>query len=244
MADTKAEKKKVKEKKAVMPDEDTRYRYLGFEVFPKKTGKFWKSDAEYDSHVEKVRSVKSFSDWDRDFSLVNTPDITSTDRIVLTGSNVILLLSTLLPWFSYWTTRGQETATWFGVFGLLGGALGGAFEVGTGVGLAGLCGLAVFVCVPVLAILGLLMLFSKGKDPDKYVLRLRLILRLDYVGLGAWLLAMVFILAGGNIAPLANAGLTRLGESFTIVTLFGLVSYGAIIPVAMFYLNAIKSNDL
>lgn len=244
MADTKAEKKKAQEKNAIAPDEDTRYRYLGFEVFPKKTGKFWKSDAEFDRHVKKVRSITSFTDWDRDFSLIKTPDITTTDRVVLILSNIVLLLSMFLPWLSYWTTGGHQTATWFGVFGVLGGVLGGAFGIGAGVGLAGLCGLVVFICTPLLALLGLMALLNKGKDPDKYVRRLRLILRLNYIGFSAWLLGIIFTLVGGDITPLVNAGLTRLGESFTIVTLFGLISYGAVIPVAMFYLNALKSNDL
>jgi hypothetical protein len=244
MAEPKAEQKPAKENKTQIPDADTRYRYLGFEVFPKSSGKFWKSDAEIDQHLAKVRSITSFSDWDRDFSLIKTPDITASDRIVLILSNVVLLLSMFLPWLSYWTAQGQQTAIWFGTLGVLGGALGGAFAVGTGVGLAGLCGLVVFICTPLLAVLGLVALLNKGKDADAYVRRLRFVLRLNYVGLGAWLLGLVLVLVGGNITPLVNAGLTHLGESFTIVTLFDLISYGAIIPVAMFYLNALKSNDL
>jgi len=244
MAEAKADQKKAKEQTTVAPDADTRYRYLGFEVFPKKSGKFWKSDAEIDKHLAKVRSITSFTDWERDFSLIKTSDVTAVDRIVLIVSNIVLLLSMFLPWLSYWTEQGRETATWFGVFGVLGSALGGAFTVGTGVGLAGLCGVVVFVGTPVLAILGLLTLFKKGKDEEANVNRLRLILRLNYIGFGAWLLAIVFSLFGGDIAPLVNAGLTKLGESFTVITLFSLISYGAIIPVAMFYLHALKSNDL
>jgi hypothetical protein len=238
MADTKAEKAK----KPVAPDNDTRYRYIGFEVYSKKTKKFWKSDAEFDKHLKKAQSVETFSDWDRDFSLVKEEDITATDRVVLAVSNIILLITLFLPWLSYRTAAGVESTTWFGALGLIGTVLGGAFQVGNGVGLAAICGVIVLIATPVLAILGLLMLF--GKASDAYIRRLRLILRLNYVGFAAWNLALIFSLAGGDITPLTSAGLMYIGESFTIVTVFKLVSYGAIIPVALFFLNAIKSNEL
>ena len=239
MADPKAEK----ERKPAAPDEDMRYRFIGFEVYPKKTRKFWKSDDEYNRHLEKARSIKSFSDWDRDFSLVNVADVTPTDRIVLTLSHVILLITLILPWLSYRLAAGVETATWFGVIGKLGPALGGAFAVNA-VGLAALCGLIVFVVTPFLAILGLLVLYNKGKSPEAYVRRLRLILRLNYIGLAAWILGMVLSLAGGDITPLTRSGVQYLGDSFTIATVFKLISYGAIIPLALFFFNSLKSNEL
>jgi len=244
MADAKAGKPKAKEAKPVAPDEDTRYRFIGFEVYPKKTGKFWKSDAEFQEHVDKARSVKSFADWDRDFSLVRVADITTIDRIVLIFSHIILLGTMFLPWLSYWMNGSIQTASWFGVIGNLGGILGGAFEISGMIGLASVCGLLVFICTPLLGILGLVGIFMKGKSPEKYVQRLRLILRLNYIGLASWILGLILSLTGGNAAPLVNAGVQRLGESFTIVTVFQLISYGAIIPLAMFFLNSLKSNDL
>lgn len=243
MADPKAEKTE-KAGKPAAPDENMRYRFIGFEVYPKKTKRFWKSDDEYKKHVEKARSIKTFADWDRDFSLVKIDDVTTTDRLVLTLSNVMLLITLLLPWLSYHTAAGVETATWFGVIGKIGPALGGAFEVGNLVGLSVLCGLVVFLATPVLAILGLLMLYSKGKSLEAYVRRLRLILRLNYVGLAAWILGMAFSMAGGDITPLTRSGVHYLGDSFTIATVFKVISYGAIIPLALFFLNSVKSNEL
>ena len=240
MADPKAEKTG----KPVKPDEDTRYRFIGFEVFPKKAKEFWKSDNEYKQHVERARAVKSFADWERDFSLVNVEDVTKIDRIILTVSNALLLVAVFLPWLSYRTAAGKETATWFGVFGKLGSALGGAFSISGFAGLAMLCGLVVFLGTPVLAILGLLALYRKPSSPEAYVHRLRKVLRLSYVGFGAWMLGLVLTLPGGSIAPLANCGIVGVGEKFTILTVFGLLSYGAAISLGMFLLNSVKSNDL
>jgi len=244
MADARAGKPKAKEAKPVAPDEDTRYRFIGFEVYPKKTEKFWKSDAEFQQHVEKARSVKSFADWDRDFSLVRVDDITATDRIVLILSNLILLGTMFLPWTSYWMNGSIETATWFGTIGKLGGILSGGFEISGLIGLAAVCGLIVLICTPLLGILGLAAVFMKGKSPEAYVRRIRLILRLNYIGMAGWILGMAFSLTGGDTTPLVNAGVQRLGESFTIVTVFQVISFGAIIPLAMFFLNSVKSNDL
>jgi len=239
-----AEAKAGKAKKTVVPDEDLRYRFIGFDVFPKKTKKFWKSEEEYKKHVEKARAVKTFADWDRDFSLVMVEDVTISDRVVLAVSNVILLLTIFLPWLSYRTAAGPVTSNWFGALGKIGPALGGAFEVGNVIGLAAICGLIVLIVTPILALLGLLMLFLKGASPEVYVRRLRLVLRLNYLGFAAWILGLAFSLVGGDITPLNRAGLSYMGESFTVVTVFRLISYGAIIPLALFFLNAMKSNEL
>jgi len=240
MPETKAEKVK----KPVTPDGDTRYRYIGFEVYPKKIKKFWKSDAEFDKHLKKAQSIETFADWDRDFSLVKQEDITAVDRVVLAASNIILLITLFLPWLSYRTAAGMESSTWFGTLGKIGAVLGGAFQVGNAVGLAAICGLIVLIATPLLALLGLLMVLRMGGSADAYARRLRLVLRLNYLGFGAWMLGFAFSLAGGDITPLTRAGLTYIGESFTIVTVFKMISYGAIIPVAMFFLNALKSNEL
>ncbi len=245
MADVKAEKKvKKTNAPAGPPDEDTRYRFIGFEVYPQKSEKFWKSDAETKKYIEKVRSVKVFSDWDRDFSMVHAPDFAFSDKVVLTISNLILLGAMFLPWTAYRTTAGFDGDNWFGLLGVIGGVLGGAFESSTAIGLCAICGLTIVILTPILAILGLLAVHLKAKDSESVVRRLRLVLRLNYLGFAAWILGIVFSLLGGDLAPLTRAGVMYGGESFNIVTVFSLISYGMIITLGMFYLNAIKSNDL
>ena len=240
MAETKAQQTD----KPTAPDQDTRYQFIGFEVFPKKARDFWKSDNEYQQYVERARGVKTFSNWERDFSLVHVADITRIDRVILTISHALLLISVFLPWLSYRTTAGKETAMWFGVFGKLGAAFGGAFGVSGLTGLAALCGVVVFIATPVLAILGLLAIFRKSPSPEVYVLRLRKVLRLSYVGIGAWVLGLMLTLPGGSITPLAGSGILGLGERFSILTVFTLMSYGPMVTLGMFFLNAVKSNDL
>ncbi len=244
MADDKAKKKESEQRAAVAPDDDLRFRYIGFDVYPGKGDKFWKSDAEYDTLLQKVRSMTSVADRERENSIIRLPDISKIDRLVLTLSNAALIACIFFPWLSYHTAQGLQTKLWFGVLGMLGGILGGAWQVSTWAGLASLWGLLVFLLTPVLGVLGLATIFMKAKSEDDYTKRVRLVLRLNYIGFAAWFLAVIFVLPGGSIAPLTQAGLTRLGESFTIVTVFKSISYGILIPIALFYLNAIKSNDL
>jgi len=82
-------------------DEDARFRYLGFEVYPgKKLRDFFKSDAEKDSLVERIKEKRQRGKVLRDVSSFDVPRLAGYEKVVLTITSLIIIFSLFLPWFS------------------------------------------------------------------------------------------------------------------------------------------------
>ncbi len=79
---------------------DDRYRYLGFEVKPGKIGSLFKSDSEKDFWVKRVLSKRKSGTGVRDHNTLEEPRVSGNERIVLTISSVLLVVSLFFPWFS------------------------------------------------------------------------------------------------------------------------------------------------
>ena len=81
--------------------EETRYKYIGFDVYPKKPKKFWKSEEEKTKLLDEVKKkVSRTAVEERDHSLVRATVFTRVDRLVLTVASLALTISLVLPWFS------------------------------------------------------------------------------------------------------------------------------------------------
>jgi len=125
-----AEENKKNEKEDEI-SEDLRYKYIGFDIFPKKAKGFWKDEEEKRKHLKKVKEERSQAALlDRDHSLVKVSAFSKTDKIVVSIASFLLAICLFLPWFSL---RGENLhSTYTG--------LGFIFKLGTLFGYAPLGG--------------------------------------------------------------------------------------------------------
>jgi hypothetical protein len=99
-----------KKNKKEFKSED-RFKYIGFEVQSGKIGDHFKSDAEKQSWVEKVlEKRKDHGARLRGDSSFDVPRVAGYEKIVMTVTSVILVLSLFLPWFSGYTEYEVEAA--------------------------------------------------------------------------------------------------------------------------------------
>ncbi|SYZ74133.1 membrane hypothetical protein [Candidatus Zixiibacteriota bacterium] len=81
-------------------DPDYRYKYLGFEVKPGKIGDLFKSDSEKESWIKRMLDKRKQGAKLREHNSLEVPRVASYEKIVLTITSIILVLSLFLPWFS------------------------------------------------------------------------------------------------------------------------------------------------
>ncbi|HUU44685.1 MAG TPA: hypothetical protein VM118_03040 [Acidobacteriota bacterium] len=230
---------------AKLPSEDDRYRYIGFGVYPKGAPKFWKSDAEEQRFLERIRAAAGTMIAERDFSFLHAEVMTMIDRVVLTLTALIMIGTALMPWVQFRTIAGTDFSLYWGAaLGTLFGGLSTAFASGLAVGLSALCAILMMIGGPILGLWILAVLWTKAKTPDAFLLRLRRPIKLGYVFL--YLGAAVAILAfvGGRIPGFETWGLIDPGEKYGFGTLTTLASFGPYVLVAMGVVAAVKSGDL
>lgn len=93
-----AEKDEKGKAKEFNPDD--RFRYLGFEVKPGIIGDLFKSDSEKESLVKRILDRRKSGARVREHNTLEEARVSSTERIVLTISSVLIVVSLLFPWFS------------------------------------------------------------------------------------------------------------------------------------------------
>lgn len=93
--------------KTFNPDE--RFKYLGFEIHPGKIGNIFKSDSERESWVEKVRQKRQTGVRVREHNTLEEARVTSFERVILTITSVLLIVSLFFPWFSGFREFEVET---------------------------------------------------------------------------------------------------------------------------------------
>ncbi|UCD17210.1 MAG: hypothetical protein JSV44_12285 [Candidatus Zixiibacteriota bacterium] len=97
------EEKGKPEEKAFNPDD--RFRYLGFEIKPGKIGDLFKSEAEKESWIQKVIDKRKRKVRIREHNTLEEPRVAGYERIVLTITSAVLVVSLFLPWFSGYHER-------------------------------------------------------------------------------------------------------------------------------------------
>ncbi len=234
----------VEEKKGEK-EEDLRYKYIGFEVFPLKPRKFWKNAEEEKRYLEETKKRKEKGEREeRDHSVVFVPIFTPVEKWVLSLTSSLMILSVFLPWFTF--TRGESAIRY--------NALQYLINLGTAMtysGLGGpLLGLSVIIFLFVIlssfifGILNLLALYSKTNSEGGYLQKLKRSLRLNFVPLLLWLIAVILSIFG-MATPLASAfGVNQLKDTFNVVTLVSISGTGLWISLGCWVMNSIKANDL
>jgi hypothetical protein len=224
---------------------EDRYRYIGFQVFPSKSERFWQSDAEAQQFASKVRAGLGESVLHREFSLLETEAMGKADRWILSIAGLVMLLTVAMPWIAYRTVDASNySLSWPSALGVLLGGMGTAFSSGIGVGLSAILGLVVMVATPLLGAWTLAMVWRKAKTPDAYLVGLRTPLKLSYIvffcGLGVIFLSFF----GGHIPGFESWGLIDPPEHYGVSALLSILSFGPYVALGMALVCAVKSGDL
>lgn len=240
-----AEENKKNEKEEKI-SEDLRYKYIGFDIFPKVAKDFWKSEEEKRRYLEKVKKEKSQAALsDRDHSLVKVSVFSKTDRIVVSIASFLLAISLFIPWFSL---RGENMhSTYIG--------LGFIFKLGTLFGYAPLGGflLGLFLVLLLLTILSsfgagvlnLVSIYRKHNEQETYLSNLKKTLKLNLIPLCLWMILIIIAIIGIP-TPFAGvlSGVEALGDDFNVINFLALSSYGMWFCLPCLIINSIKISDL
>ena len=230
-------------------DESTRFRYIGFDVFGKSSKDFFKSKEEqkqYEESVEQYRSghISTF----REFTAVNQDVLPMRDKIVLTISSLVLVVSCFLPWLRFesnWTSMSFSGLT-------------GYFQASQFSSVISLFNpnLMIYVYVPtvlaalafIFGILTLLFLWLPAKTFEGYLKRLKRFMSLGWYVLAVWLAFFIVSIVGISLPfgewMAENYGLRGVGSSVNIVSFATLSGLGVWMSIAAFILNSVKANDL
>ena len=230
-----AEENKKNEKEEKI-SEDLRYKYIGFDIFPKKGKDFWKNEEEKREHLKKVKEEKSQATLlDRDHSLIKVAVFSKVDKIVLTVASSLLAISLFMPWFSFQGKSYLGLSFVFTLGGPLGGVLPALFLI-----LLSLTILSSFA----VGVLTLLSLFKKYGELEGYLADLKKKLKLNLIPLILWVLVLLVSIIGMSTPSGGALGAKGWGESFNVLTLFAISSYGMWFSLSCLIINSVKISDL
>jgi hypothetical protein len=225
--------------------EEIRFKYIGFDVYPKKPKRFWKNEEEKERYLTKARQKGIGSALEEsEHSLVQAVAFSKIDRVVLTLASLLMTVGFFLPWFSLTGEYYNFRVIGLGYFLKLGDLFGYA-------GLSGpmfsifviLVGL-VIICSFVCGVLSLVGLYKKQPDDEKYLAGLKKMLKLNLIPLALWV-ALIVISTIGFSTPFADAlKVNGFGDGFTVVNFFMLSSYGMWLSLPSVIINCVKIGDL
>lgn len=223
-------------------DPNLRFRYIGFEVFPKKEKPFFASDEEKKLYLHRVEEKrKQEIDEEREFSLLFVKSFTRVDKVVLFLSAAILIFELALPWFYLPTGRGFETFFGFALFGVLAPQLGTSWAIGWNAGAGILLMLLNLVAAPLLGLLLLFALLRKKSDREAWLSALKKVLRLNWIPILGYLLIFGFSAVGFRAD---ESPLPIFKEGFNIFDLISGAGPGFWLVLVGHLLPAVKSADL
>lgn len=225
---------------------EDRYRYIGFDVYPGDIKEFWRSDAEKNSYLARVKETAGrFVPLSRANSFVAAAVLSLTERIILTVCSLVLLASPFLPWFTF--SRGEETFSYSGIaVAMNAGSITHFFGMGSGI-----LNVSYFLLIAVMFVsmlFGLLTLLAlhtgASGTPEAYVARLKRTLVWQYLPIVGWAVFFGLTAAPTEVPFAGSLGLAQLEHSLNIGTLSASASVGFWLPFAALWVGAIKGNDL
>jgi hypothetical protein len=235
----------VEEKKGEKREDDLRYKYIGFDVYSSSAKKFWRDPEEEKRYLEEVKKRKEKGEREeRDHSLIAVPVFSPVEKWVLTVSSVLMILCLFLPWFTL--SRGESVMRY--------NVLQYLFNFGTLMTYSGLGGallgvLAVIFPIAMLAsllfgILNLLALYSKTNSQEGYLRKIKKTLRLNFIPLFLWIVAVIIAIIGVAAPPASAFGVNQVKDNFDVITLVSISGFGLWISLGCWILNSVKANDL
>ena len=230
-------------KKRKGKSEEDRFRYIGFEIYPGKAKEFWKSEEEKKAYSEKIKKKKGIlSLLDRDHSAVHVSIFSPVDRIVLSISSAVVILSIFFPWFAFHRDGSSYTYN----------ALGYLFNFGKAIsytssflGILSVFFMLLMIIFSVLvAIYTLLSLYKKIDAEEKQFSSLKKALSLNYIPLALWILILIFSIVGFPTPSASGLGVKELKASFNFITFINVTGIGMWIAIAGLIVNCVKVTDL
>lgn len=225
---------------------DERYRYIGFDVFPKRMREFWRSDEERNTYLKRVHETAGrFVPLSRANSFVATQALSGFERMILTLSSALMVVAPALPWFSF--TRGEERFAYSGLALLMNiGSVTSYLSMGAGrLDLLFFLLLGLMLVGAVFGVLTLAILYSGNPATNEaYVARLRRVLAWHYLPIAGWVVFFVMSAIPAEIPFAGSLGLNQIESSLNMGSLAASSSFGLWLPFAAVWVNAIKSNDL
>lgn len=228
------------------PSSDERFRYIGFDVFPKGNVEFWKNDSEKQAHLAHVREAGGkFVPLSRSNSIVAAGSVSTPERVMLTITSLLLAVSPFLPWFAF--TRGDVKFSYSGISLLF---QSGAVKEFLGLGPGILTNSFLLLLVLMLLSAGfglatLVFLYSGAQNgSESYLSRLHKIMMWHYLPLVGWVVFFAMTAPTTELPYGPSLGLVEVGDHLSIGTLVAGSSVGFWIPFASLWVNAIKGNDL
>jgi hypothetical protein len=239
-----AEENKKNEKEDEI-SEDLRYKYIGFDIFPKKATDFWKDEEEKRSHIERIKKEKSEGALsEREHSLMQVSVFSRTERIVLSIASFLLVISLFIPWFSL---RGENLHTTYTGLGFI-------LKLGVFFGYAPLGGFVVSVFLVLLlliilssfgvGVLTLVSIYKKHNGKENYLASLKRTLKLGLIPLGMWVILIIISIAGMPTPFAGVLGVEGWSDSFNLVNFVSLSSYGTWFCLPGLIVNCVKISDL
>jgi len=328
-----AEKKDIKEKSGKQLDPDTRFKYVGFEVHPGKIGDMFKSEAEKEKWVENVREKRKGGSRLRERNSFDEPRVAGYEKIVLTITSLLLVVSLFLPWFSGYSvheveaqvtaeseaiaaladssvidsltdstavgaieetmakslttdetapvgdftdettpgevidevgstelekdehgfasitgvTKRKEIRKEYHSASAIGslGKIGEVFSSGIVLKISGLLFLIYMLFCVVSGFYTLYIIFGFKGDADTVALKLKQVLRYNWIPVGIWFFCLIISFFGASYSSgVGESGLTQFGESYGVGAYLGLLGYGFYISIACFIMNAVKAIEI
>ena len=318
------EEKKVSTAKRISDKE--RFRYIGFDVFPGRIKNLFKSDAEKDKLVDRVRQKRTNRDLGalRDDCTLLEERVSLSDRVVLTVACLFMVAALFFPWYSAYNEIVEEPAeeaavvadsgavedslltdsvavgalegeteamvdvtteaegdvvaeqevieddyseapkeeiihgyvakkkihkeysrlTGLGSFVSLGSVGSRIFSSGFVVILTGLLFLALTLSCLLLPAYTLFGLFGIKGSSDQKALKLKSILKLNWLPLVLFVVALAIAFLGADYGPGTSSLYTSLGDSYGIAVFFGSLSWGVFITLAASIMLAAKGIEI
>lgn len=240
-----AEENKKDEKQGKI-SEEFRYRYIGFDIFPKKAKDFWKDEEEKRKHLERVKTDRSQASLlDRDHSLVKVSVFSKTDKIIVSIASFLLAICLFLPWFSLRGENLHSTYTGLGFIFKLGMLLGYAPLGGFLLGLFLVLLLLTILSSFGVGVLNLVSVYKKHNDQESYLANLKKALKLNLIPLSLWVILIIIAMIGMP-TPFAGTLLAvkGLGDGFNVINFFAVSSYGMWLCLPCLIINSVKISDL
>ena len=235
----------AKEKEPEKTNEEDRFRYIGFDVYPSKSKKFWKNEDEEKRFLEETKKKGlGLSSIEREYSLVSASVFSNVDRIVVMISSILIIITFLLPWFSV-SVKGEMLGyNPFGYVGKLGLILGYSALGSPLLAILALVALLFMIACLAYAISSLVAVLKMKGENEEYYRRLKKRLRLGFLPLGLWLILVIISAIGVWTPFLSGSGMKPLGESFNLATFLNISSYGMWVALCCLIVISFKSNDL
>lgn len=125
------------------------------------------------------------------------------------------------------------------------GKIGEVFSSGIVLKVSGLLFLIYMLLCVGMALYTLYIIFGFKGDADTVALKLKQILRYNWIPVGIWLFCMILSFFGASYSfNTGEGGLAQLGDSYGIGAYLSILGYGFYISLACFIMNAVKAIEI